>query len=87
MRRGYCGLYRGIRLDPSDPFVFSSRGIVYMRKGQYEKAITDFTKTIRLEPKFAAAYRARGLAYKHLGKLSEAEADFAEAKKRGYNKK
>jgi Flp pilus assembly protein TadD len=49
-------------------------------RGDYDKAIADFTSAIRLNPKDAAAYdmRARGLEKK--GEKKKAEQDFLQAR-------
>ena len=51
------------------------------KKGEYDKAIADFTEGIRLDPKNAAAYHFRGRAYSKKSEKAKAEADFAQAKK------
>ena len=58
--------------------VYSSRGFVKARLGQYEGAIVDFNKALRLKPDFADAYayRGRGLAMLELGRYENAISDF-----------
>ena len=61
------------------------RGLAYWNKGDYDKAITDYTEAIRLnQAKYAVAYNNRAIAYEKKGEKAKAEADFAEAKKLGY---
>ena len=48
-------------------------------KGDYDKAIADFTEAIRLNPKIAKAYNNRGLAYENKGDYDKAIADCTEA--------
>ena len=55
-----------------------------MNKGEFNEAITDYTKAIRLNPKFAVAYHNRGEAYKAKGDTTTAKADFDQAKELGY---
>ncbi len=40
-----------------------NRGEAYNAKGDYDRAITDFSEAIRLDPKYGAAYGDRGNAY------------------------
>ncbi len=68
-----------IRLDPSYPGGYLDRGNVYYAKGDYDRAIADFTAAIRLDPRRANAYRVRGLAHLHAGALPKALADFTKA--------
>jgi tetratricopeptide (TPR) repeat protein len=56
-----------------------------MAKGNYDKAIADFSEDIRLDPKHAEAHYNRGLAYRSRGNGSKAKDDFAEAKRLGYS--
>ena len=41
---------------------YNRRGIAYGKKGEFDKAIADFTEAIRLKPDFAVAYLNRGIA-------------------------
>ena len=54
------------------------RGISYAKKGDYDKAIADYTEAIRLDPKDAAAYYNRGTSYAHKGDYDKAIADYTE---------
>ena len=45
-----------IRLDPTNAFVYISRGNVWGERKAYARAIADFYAAIRLDPKIAAAY-------------------------------
>ena len=38
-------------------------GLHIAHKGNYDQAISDFTKAIGLDPNYAKAYNNRGLAY------------------------
>ena len=59
-----------------------NRGISYIEKGEFDKAIADYTEAIRLNPKNAKAYYNRGTSYAKKGEQDKADADFAKAKER-----
>ncbi len=42
---------------------YYNRGNAYGKKGQYDKAISDYTKAIEINPSYAKAYYNRGVAY------------------------
>ena len=50
---------------------------MYGTKGEFNKAIKDFSEAIRLNPDDAHAYVFRGTAYKMEGDKQQAEADFS----------
>ena len=43
--------------------VFNTRGLIWLRKGEHDRAIRDFDETINRDPKNAFAYRYRGIAW------------------------
>ena len=51
---------------------FNNRGLAYKRKGQWEKAIADFSEAINLKPDFVFAYNNRGNAYYDKGQFDQA---------------
>jgi tetratricopeptide (TPR) repeat protein len=51
-----------IRKHPSDPKGWNHRGVVWHERGDYDKAINDFTEAIRLQPNHHA-YTNRGRAW------------------------
>jgi tetratricopeptide (TPR) repeat protein len=72
-------LTEAIRLNPKYALAYSSRALVYRKKGDYEKAIADLTKAIRLDPKYAKTYYKRADAYYKKGDYDKAIADLTEA--------
>jgi tetratricopeptide (TPR) repeat protein len=58
---------------------FSSRGLAYARKGQYDHAIEDFDQAIRLNPNDAVAFSNRGAAYARRGQPDRAIEDYDQA--------
>ena len=61
------------------PLAYLNRGVPTRTKGDYDKAIADFTEAIRLDPKYAQAYYHRGVVYGKKGDYDKAIADFTEA--------
>ena len=58
------------------------KGGHYVRKGQYEQAISEFTRAIKIEPRDIQAYRYRGAAYVEKGDLDKAIGDYTTAIKK-----
>ena len=54
-------------------------GVSAFQKGDYDRAIADYTEAIRLDPKHAKAYNNRALAYDAKGDFDKAIADLTEA--------
>ena len=55
------------------------RGMDWGRKGESQRAISNFDEAIRLDPQAARAYYLRGIAYNRLGHPERAIQDFDEA--------
>jgi tetratricopeptide (TPR) repeat protein len=58
--------------------LYGWRGSHYSAKGDYDRAIADFSESIRLNPKSAAPYHNRAGAYAAKGELDRALADYSE---------
>ena len=76
-----------ITLNPG--YVIHDRGMVYLNKGEFDKAIIDFTKAIEMNPnekKFIAqCYNDRGVAYFLSGQYEKSWQDVQKAVSLGYN--
>lgn len=66
------------KITPNLPNVHNSFGVVYMRKGEYAKAIEAFNRVLEAEPDFiesrfhlASVYRTKGLYLKAANELQE----------------
>jgi tetratricopeptide (TPR) repeat protein/predicted aspartyl protease len=59
--------------------VLYNRGIVQLRRKQYEKALSDFNAALKLQPSLASAIYARGLARIGKGDRTAGEADLQAA--------
>ena len=68
-----------IDLDPDDKLAVLARGAVYLKRGDHNHSISDFSRAIELDPYYAKAYHMRGLAHELAGDDSEALEDFNKA--------
>ena len=63
---------------------YNDRGISYGEKGQYDQAISDFTKALELNPRLAEAYSNRGAAYYFKREYEKSWKDVEKAQSLGY---
>ena len=68
-----------IDLAPGAPILYNNRGNAYCRKGDYNKAIRDYTAAIELKPDYARACYNRGIAYGAKDDNSQAILDYSRA--------
>jgi tetratricopeptide (TPR) repeat protein len=66
-------------LRPNTADYLDSRGLVYLRKNDYDKAIADYNAALHLQPKIAWSLYGRGLAKLHKGLTADGHADIAAA--------
>ncbi len=57
----------------------NDQGVVDAKKGQYDLAISEFTRSLAIEPLSAETYNNRGIAYSRKGQYDLAIADFTKA--------
>ena len=82
MERAIESFSQAIALQPGNANVYSGRGEAYMRKGDAQKAIADFSMHIKLvgdiqaKPNVASVYLARAQAYERVGDTPNAMADY-----------
>lgn len=60
-------------------------GVVYVDKGEFDKAIEEFSKAIRLDPNLAKAYSNRGMAYLRKREFDKAIEEFNKAIERRWD--
>jgi tetratricopeptide (TPR) repeat protein len=60
---------------------YIKRGIAHGKKGELDRAITDFNKALKINPRDVRAYLSRGVAYGKKDQHDQAIADFTAALK------
>lgn len=67
-----------ISLDDQNADAFYNRGWIYEYRGEFEKAVEDYTRAIDIDKAHADAYYNRGLIYIRQGKYTLAITDFTQ---------
>jgi tetratricopeptide (TPR) repeat protein len=75
------GTLIGAPLASEDPDVLDSRGLVYIRLGNFKDAVHDYDSALQINPKMPTALYGRGVAELRLGETPQGEADLAAAAK------
>ena len=81
---------------PGHAMYYSNRGDSYLKNGNYDQAIAEYTQAIELDPSLTSFYYNRGLAYANKADYDNAISDFSQVIKmnpkdreayfeRGYN--
>jgi len=70
----------GLRSNPHAPQLLDSRGLVNLRRNQFDKAIADYNEALKINPKIAWSLYGRGIAELRKGMTAKGEADIAAAK-------
>lgn len=71
----------GLHLQPHDPSILDSRGLVRLKRGEFGDAIDDYDDALKRNPKIATSLYGRGVAKLRLGQKAAGDADIAAAKK------
>jgi tetratricopeptide (TPR) repeat protein len=77
-----CAATHGTKEDAE---VYYHRGNAHKKNGQYDMAISDFTKAIEINPGHADAYYTRGVVYYYIKDYENALDDFYKSQKLGNN--
>lgn len=70
-----------LKLEPKNPYRYSSRAFYKDRKGDFKGAIKDYEKAIELDPEDEIAYNNKGLIEEKLGYKEKAEKSFKKSNK------
>jgi tetratricopeptide (TPR) repeat protein len=65
--------------NPANAHLYSNRGIILLRQGDYRRALADFDADLKIEPKSARALYGRGVAKARMNKRAEGDEDIAAA--------
>ncbi|HEX5183042.1 MAG TPA: aspartyl protease family protein [Allosphingosinicella sp.] len=68
-----------LKLSPGNPSFLDSRGLVRVRRGEWDKAIADYDDVLKRAPKTAWSLYGRGVARRHKGLAAEGDADIKAA--------
>jgi tetratricopeptide (TPR) repeat protein len=68
-----------LHLDPGEPNMLDSRGLVYVRLGDFDKAIIDYDAALKVNPNEAWSLYGRGLAELRKGRTAPGQADIKAA--------
>jgi len=74
-----CATTQQVQLKSKDAEIYNNRGFAYCEIGQYDQAISDFSKAIEINPRFAPAYNNRGAAYLYTAQYDQAISDLSKA--------
>jgi len=72
---------QALSLQSGAPGALNSRGLVYLRMKQFDRAITDYTASLNAGPLQASARFGRGLARLNAGDLAKGSADITDARR------
>ena len=59
--------------------IYDNRAIELRQRGDYDKAIADYSEALRINGDLAGAYTGRGLAYEGKADIEKAKADYRKA--------
>lgn len=76
LAQALADLDEAIRIDPTQGFLFNTRGSVHLLRKDYDRAIADYGEAIRLQPKRIDIHYNRGGAWLLKGEYDRAIADF-----------
>jgi Tfp pilus assembly protein PilF len=68
-----------IAINSKHANAYACRGLAYVEKKEWDKAIADFTESIRIDPKNYTAYAGRGLAFRGKREWDKAHRDLQNA--------
>jgi tetratricopeptide (TPR) repeat protein len=72
-------LTEAIRLDPTNATMVSDRGLIHVKRGEYDQGITDYDLALRINPRLTSVHERRGDAFGLKANWDKAIADYEEA--------
>lgn len=82
-QRALDDIAKAIELNPQEPLYHTELGVINLRVGRNEEAVTALNKAIQIDANYTDAYRLLGIAMIQLKKNSDACNYFAKAKELG----
>lgn len=76
LEQGLSDCNKGLRRAQDKSRGLASRGLVYLRLGKFQRAISDYSDALKVRPKNPWALYGRGIAESQLKNAAAAEADF-----------
>lgn len=77
MEKAISEYEQALSIDPYSPDIYFSRGLVFLRSGDYDDAIADYDQAITLSGE-ANSYFNRGTAYLLSGRIGQGLIDYME---------
>jgi len=74
-----CATTQQKQLKSREAEGYNNRGFAYCEIGQYDQAISDFSKAIEIDPRLAHAYNNRGAAFLYKAQYDQAILDLSKA--------
>ena len=74
-----CVSGKSIASENNTSIVLFEQGNHYYEKGEYDKAIADYSRSIELDPNSAGAYLDRGIVYEYTKEYDKAIGDYTKA--------
>lgn len=68
-----------VEKSPNKARVYNGRGVAYINKGQYDKALADFSRALEINSNYANIYYNRAYAYTNKDEHEKAISDYSEA--------
>ena len=85
LEQGLSDCNKALHRISDKPAGLASRGLIYLRLGKYQRAVSDYSDALKDRPKNAWALYGRGLAESQLKNTPAAEADFKAASEQAPN--
>ncbi len=74
-----CATTQQKQVEARDAEFYFNRGLTCYEKGQYDLAISDYTKALDINPRLALAFYSRAIAYGKKGQFDQAISDYTKA--------
>jgi tetratricopeptide (TPR) repeat protein len=72
-------IHRADKRNPANAGLYSNRGMILLRQGEYRRALADFDAELKILPKSARALYGRGIARTRMNDRAEGEKDIGAA--------